>query len=375
MLDAGKRHPAPPAVERAPGTAPRLTALDRVLRGWAAPGVPTSARVVGLVLVGLFPVLVPNYYWAQVATTIWLYAILAIGVNVVTGYAGMLNLGHAAFYGFGAYVAAYAMVQWSTTWLVAFALAGVATGVLGLVVSLPCLRVQSDFLGLVTIAFGSLFTVLATNWVSITGGSSGLAGIPPATIGPLHFESNRDYYELALGLLVTVYIVVKRLERSSIGRAWTAIREDSLAAGTLGVPVLYYKVLAFVISAAVAGFAGAIYAPFIAVVSPTAYNLNQSLLLVEMVIVGGLGSLPGSIIGAGIFILIPQVFQPLLVYQVGIGGAVMVLIMARRPQGLLGKTAFGQSLRDGPLARRVEALQARAAAARRPVRYVPGGQA
>jgi branched-chain amino acid transport system permease protein len=175
--------------------------------------------------------------------------------------------------------------------------------------------------------------------------------VPPATLGPLQFESNFDYYELAFAVLVLVFVAVRRIERSSVGRAWTAIRDDTISAGTLGVPVLYYKVLAFVIGSAIAGFAGAIYAPFITVVSPAAYSLNQSLLLVEMVIVGGLASLPGSVLGAAIFVLIPQIFQQLLVYQVGIGGAVMVLVMARRPQGLFGKTAFGQSLRSGPLTR------------------------
>jgi len=324
-------------------------------------GVTPTATLVALVAIGFFPVLVPNTYWTQIATTIWLYAVLAIGVNVVVGYAGMLTLGHAAFYGFGGYVAALLMVRSGVTWIVAFLAAGVLTGILGLLLALPCLRVQSDFLGLVTIAFGSLFTVFATNWDSITGGPSGLAGIPPATLGPIQFTTNQDYYELALSLLVVVFIVVRRLERSAVGRAWSALRDDSISASTLGVPVLYYRVLAFVIGSAIAGFAGAIYAPFITVVSPAAFNLNQSLLLVEMVIVGGLGSLPGSILGAGIFFLIPQIFQSLLVYQVGIGGAVMVLVMARRPQGLLGKTAFGQSLRGGPIARYLATLRAHAA--------------
>ena len=182
--------------------------------------------------------------------------------------------------------------------------------------------------------------------------------MPVATLGPLKLESNLDYYELAFAVLVLVYFAVHRLERSSVGRAWTAIREDTLCAGTLGIPIIYYKVLAFMIGAAIAGFAGAIYAPFIAVVSPIAFNLTQSLLLVEMVIVGGLGSLPGSVVGAAIFVVIPYAFQPLLAYQVGIGGGVMVLIMARRPQGLFGKTAFGQSLRGGPVARAVATFRA-----------------
>jgi branched-chain amino acid transport system permease protein len=248
-------------------------------------------------------------------------------------------------------VAAILTLRDGVTWIVGFLAAGVLTGVLGLILALPCLRVQSDFLGLVTIAFGSLFGVFATNWDSITGGPSGLAGVPAATLGPLRLETSQDYYELAFGTLLLVYLGVRRLEKSAVGRAWTAIREDEVCAGTLAIPVLYYKVLAFVIGSAIAGFAGAIYAPFISVVSPAAFNLNQSLLLVEMVIVGGLGSLPGSIVGAAIFELIPQIFQPLLVYQVGIGGAVMVIVMARRPQGLFGKTAFGQSRRRGPLAR------------------------
>jgi len=127
-------------------------------------GVTPTATLVALVAIGFFPVLVPNTYWTQIATTIWLYAVLAIGVNVVVGYAGMLTLGHAAFYGFGGYVAALLMVRSGVTWIVAFLAAGVLTGILGLLLALPCLRVQSDFLGLVTIAFGSLFTVFATNW-------------------------------------------------------------------------------------------------------------------------------------------------------------------------------------------------------------------
>ena len=161
-----------------PGTDVRpVSLLDWFLRAMLRPTVARGMGMAALVFVGFLPVIVPNYYWTQVATDIWLYSMLAIAVNVVTGYAGMLTLGHAAFYGFGAYVVGFAMLRSGITWVLAFFLAGALTALLGLVVALPCLRVQSDFLGLVTIAFGSLFGVFAINWVSITGGPSGLAGV------------------------------------------------------------------------------------------------------------------------------------------------------------------------------------------------------
>jgi branched-chain amino acid transport system permease protein len=299
--------------------------------------------VLAAVLLALIPVFSESSYLLRVLTIIFIYSIVTIGQNVITGYAGMLTLGHAAFFGIGAYTSALLVQRLDWPWLAGLVAGAVVSGVMGFLVALPCLRVQSDFLSLVTIAFGSVFTVVALNWVSLTRGPSGLPGLSRPKIGPFVFSSPDSMYWLALGIFVLVFIVTWRVTGSAIGRAWQAVRDDELGAAAQGIPVARYRIYAFVYGTVLAGLAGGVLAHYLQFVGPTSFSLDISLQVMLMTIIGGLASLVGSVVGTSIMVLIPEVFRPLVEYQLGIGGLILVLLMVLRPQGILGKTAFGQS--------------------------------
>lgn len=339
-------------LDKGESSAPASVSESVALPVWARPKPLHAVRdLVVITLVLVFPFAAGNAYWERVATVIMIYALLTIGLNVVTGYTGMLSLGHASFFGIGAYTSAILAMRVELPWPLCLLGAAALTGAVSLLLALPTLRLQSDFLGLVTLAFGSFCTVLALNWVSLTGGPSGLPGVPNPRIGPLEIATGHQYYILIAVFLIVVYLVMRRVEASTVGRAWRAIRDDSMSAAAMGINVARYKILSFVVAGVIAGIAGSLFGSYLSLVSPTSFNLMQSLLIVEMVIIGGLGSLPGAVVGAAIFIILPEVFRSFEVYQDAFGGSLMVLAMIFRPQGLLGKTAFGQSMQKGRIGR------------------------
>lgn len=312
---------------------------------------PTAAIIlrslaygVGIIILMTMPGIVPSAYALHTIITIIIYIPLVLSQNLITGFTGMLTMGQAAFYGLGAYTSALLVMRFGTPWPIAFLAAGLVTAVFGIVVGVPCLRVGSDYLTLMTIGFGVIFSAVATNWVEVTRGSMGIPGVPPASIGPLVFNTLPKQYYLYLIIAALCYFFMYRLTHSHIGRALMAIREDEIAASTLGINLSYYKVLAFTFGALWAGFAGSMLAHFLAFVGPQSFTLDESILHVEMAILGGLGSLPGSVIGATILIGLPQIFQDLYQYRMLINGILLLILMAWRPQGIMGKSAVvGQS--------------------------------
>ncbi|HEY0188362.1 MAG TPA: branched-chain amino acid ABC transporter permease [Cellulomonas sp.] len=329
----------------APPVARRRAAV--LLRGR---DVRVPLLVLAAALLALVPFATSQPYVLRVMTVIFIYSVVTIGQNVITGYTGMLTLGHAAFFGLGAYTSALVVERWDWPWLGGFAAGAVVAGVVGLVVAVPCLRVQSDFLSLVTIAFGSMFSVVALNWVTLTRGPSGLPGLTRPTIGSFEFSTPRSMYWLAIGLLVIVFAATWRIVGSPIGRAWQALRDDEMGAAAQGIPVARYKTYAFAYGTVLAGMAGSVLGHYLQFVNPTSFSLDVSLQLMLMTIIGGLASLVGSVVGTSIMVLIPEVFRSLVEYQLGVGGLILVVLMVLRPQGLLGRTAFGQSTGlTGPL--------------------------
>lgn len=313
----------------------------RPAAGWLRRALPL-AWLIGL---ALLPLIVTDEYVIRICNVILIYSLLSIGQNVITGYTGMLSLGHAAFFGIGAYASALLVTQAGWPFPAALLAAALLACLCGVAVALPCLRVQSDFLSLVTIAFGSLFTVLALNWITLTRGPMGLTAIPTPRLGPIDVTSNRDFYYLFLGIVAVAYWGTERIAASQIGRSWKALRDDELSAAAMGVDVTYYKVLAFAVGTFLAGVAGSLLAHYFRFIGPENFSFNESLLTMEMAILGGLASMPGAVLGAAIFIAVPELLrsEALLIYRVGIGGLVMIVCMIWRPQGLLGQTGFGQT--------------------------------
>jgi branched-chain amino acid transport system permease protein len=311
--------------------------------------IPASKRLylrafvlgLGAILLLTLPMFLKSGYVLHMIISIIIYVPLALSQNLITGFAGMLTMGQAAFYGLGAYTSALLVMRLGAPWPVAFLAAGLVTCISGIVVGFPCLRVGSDYLTLMTIGFGAIFSAVATNWVPVTRGSMGLPGVPPPSIGSFVFNTPISIYYLYLGVAVACYFFMHRLTRSHIGRALIAIREDEIAASTMGINLAYYKVLAFAFGALWAGFAGSMLAHFLNFVGPQSFTLDESLLHVQIAILGGFGSLPGSVIAAAIMVSLPQIFQDIYQYRMLLNGVLLLMLMAWRPQGLMGTSAMG----------------------------------
>ena len=276
----------------------------------------------------------------RIMTTIFIYCLLSMGNMIITGHTGMLNMGHAAFWGVGAYISAIMQLNTDLPFWVCFLAAGIGTGLCGFLVSIPCLRLDTDFLSLITTAFSYIFLAVVRNWMDVTRGPMGLTAIPQVKLFGYQFKSATSNYFLMLVVAVICYILLHNLINSKVGRAMQAVRDDSIGTSSVGVKVNMYKIMAFVIGTTIAGFAGSLYAAYIGYISPNNFVYDQCLTIMQMCIIGGLGSLPGAIVGAVFFILMPEIIRPLAVYRIGVGGVIMILFMLFRPQGILGSNAF-----------------------------------
>jgi branched-chain amino acid transport system permease protein len=287
-------------------------------------------------------------YLLILAATCGVYACLALGLNVVVGYAGLLNLGFVAFYGIGAYTyAILASQQSGRHWppVIVLPLAGLVVLVVALLLGMASLRLRGDYLAIVTLGFGEIVRQLLVNLdrpVDITGGLNGILGIDPIRLADLKLLSHRDYYYLLLAFCVLFVFVLLRWERSRVGRAWMAIRDDELAARCMGVNVFGFRVLAFAAGAVIAGLTGVVYAAWRASVFPDSFTLNDTVTVFMMVVLGGMGSIPGVVLGAIGVTLLPELLRGSVSveYRFVVFGVLLVLLMRFRPQGLLGRVSF-----------------------------------
>jgi branched-chain amino acid transport system permease protein len=296
--------------------------------------------VVGTVILFAVPEIMPNDYIFRIIISVIIDIPLALSQNLITGFAGMLSLGQAAFYGLGAYTSALLVMRLGVPWPIALLMAGLVACVFGILLSFPCLRVGSDYLTLMTIGFGQIFYIVVLNWTQITRGPMGLPGVPPPQIGPIIFGSPSSIYFLYLCISAICYLFMYRLTHSHVGRALIAIRDNETAAAAMGINVSYYKVMTFAFASFWAGISGSMLAHFLAFVGPMTFTLNESIFHMQMAILGGLGSLPGSLLGAAILISLPQLFKPIYEYQILFNGLVMVILLTWRPQGIMGKSAI-----------------------------------
>jgi branched-chain amino acid transport system permease protein len=323
-----------------------------------------TGTTVGLVILLAVAVTLPlgvSGYVRSVLFTALLFSLLALGLNVVVGFAGLLDLGYVAFYAIGAYCFAIittgrfakALLSGATNlppppawhdwfWLIIpFGL--VAAMVTGVILGAPTLRLRGDYLAIVTLGFGEIVRIAARNLDSITLGPRGISPIPhPRLDLGIHYDfgvTPIGYYYLLLVLTCVMIAVIVRLNNSRIGRAWAAIREDEVAAVAMGVPAVRMKLWAFAIGASTAGVAGVVYAQQASYVSPDNFDLMTSFLIVAIVVLGGMGSIAGSIVGAFVVAIAPEVLRTALSgsqeYRYLLFGAVLIAVMIFRPQGIV----------------------------------------
>ncbi|WP_407951910.1 branched-chain amino acid ABC transporter permease [Plantactinospora veratri] len=306
--------------------------------------------------------------WAGVLFTCAIYVLIAIGLNVVVGLAGLLDLGYVGFYAIGAYsVALFGSKQspvvkalqsqfglsenWSVAWAICIPLAIALTMISGVILGWPTLRLRGDYLAIVTLGFGEIIRIVARN-VAWTGGPSGIAGIP----GPQGVPSPdndlfglidmKPWYYLALTVGIVLIFAVRGLERSRVGRAWLAIREDEDAAAVMGVYGFKFKLWAFAIGAALGGMSGFLFASRNAFIEPNQFNALLSILFVAMVVVGGAGNMAGVALGAFLVAYLPERFRDFAEYRYLVFGVALVLIMLLRPQGLIPSRRRARELQD-----------------------------
>jgi len=289
-----------------------------------------------LALIGLvvFPFLT-SAYWTDVAFYLGLYTLLGLSLNIILGEVGLFNLGHAAFWAVGAYATAILNTRFGIPVLALLPVSALVTAGFAWLVSSPIIHLRGDYLCIVTIALGEIVRLTLNNDPGgVTGGPNGVFGIDRPAIGSLVITTPVEFYFLVWVIVLLCVWGLLRLQNSRIGRAWNYIREDELAAESMGVDVRALKLLAFMLGAGMAGMAGNLYAAKMMVVSPESFTFMESCLVFMIVLLGGMGSVPGTLLGALVVSLFPELFRPLAKYRMLIFGVALVAVMYLRPAGM-----------------------------------------
>ncbi|MEK7331756.1 MAG: hypothetical protein AAB017_00125, partial [Nitrospirota bacterium] len=312
---------------------------------------PKTPRFVAYLLLLGFILSVPFFakdYFIDVLILAGIYVILAQGLNVVVGFAGLLNLGFVAFYAIGAYSYALLNTKMGLGFWSALPLSVVLASFSGFLLAVPALRLKGDYLAIVTLGFGEIVRLVLNNWDSVTKGPNGIGGIEPPYLFGMPLGRLSYYYYFILAFVALTVFMVKRVYKSRTGRAWVAIREDEIASSSIGINTTVYKLYAFAFGAFWAGAAGALFAAKMQFVSPESFTFMESVLILSMVILGGLGSIPGVILGAVILVILPEMLREIQLYRMLALGSGLVLLMIFRPQGLFRPGRLSpESHRDG----------------------------
>ncbi len=316
-------------------------------------------RITGWVLiaVALLLPLLSDRNLADRATLVLIYVMLATGLSIVVGLAGLLDLGYVAFYAVGAYCYAILALSFGLSFWICLPLAGLFAACFGILLGFPVLRLRGDYLAIVTLGFGEIVRILLINWQSLTGGPDGLIGVPRPTFFGLEFRIGDDsgsfagffgtpfspahriffLYYLALALVLFTVFFAQRIRRLPIGRAWEALREDEIACRSLGLNPTTIKLSAFALGASFAGFAGSFFATRQGFISPESFTFIESAIILAIVVLGGMGSVIRIVFAAILLVGLPEWFRELEQFRMLAFGIVMVLVVIWRPHGLLAK--------------------------------------
>ena len=318
-----------------------------------------------LILLMLFVILYPflfGMYHTNVMITAFIYVILALGLNIVVGLGGLLNLGYAAFFAVGAYTyglmwkymgPTFVSAGIDTGWLfwIALPIAGVLAAVFGILLSLPVLRLRGDYLAIITLAFGEIVRMVLQNSGEITGGATGISLIPRPWFFGMKLAPRQAavyiYYIVTVLVIFTIF-VVRRIEDSRVGRALEAMREDEIACQAMGIDLVRNKLITFSMGAFFAGIAGVLLAAQTTYINPDSFTLWESIIILMAVVIGGTGSIPGAIGGALLLKLLPEYFRPLAQYRMLIYGVAMVLVIIFKSDGLLPRNRKKYTFEERP---------------------------
>ncbi len=320
--------PVPGPVARARATLGRTAAIKPVRF--------SAYAVFGAVVVAL-PFLLGSNYLIRVAVTAGIYIMLSLGLNIVVGYCGLLDLGYVAFYAVGAYTYAFLAsphfgLHWP--WLAILPFCALFPAMFGVALGTPTLRLRGDYLAIVTLGFGEIIRIFINNLDEVTNGPKGIANIDAINLFGFEFSTPTRYFYLVLFFVVLFVLIIGRLGNSRVGRAWAAIREDEDAAKAMGLNTHSLKLRAFAMGASFAGIAGCLFAGFQTFVSPESFTFGESVIIFCMITLGGMGSIPGAILGSIVLVVLPEILRPVADYRMLFYGLLLILVMTLRPQGL-----------------------------------------
>lgn len=286
-----------------------------------------------LAMIAILLPMAANNYVLNTFSDVFFYVVVCLGLNIVVGYAGLLDLGYAAFFAVGAYTTAILTSHYDINFWLTVPCAILFSAISGVIIGAPTLRLRSDYLAIVTLGFGEIVRISARN-LKITGGAAGIYGIDRPSFLGIEMNSNIHYYYAFLILAFLAIFVSYRLQYSRLGRAWQYVREDEDAAEAMGINRVRIKLAAYVIGAVFGGVAGSFFAVKMTAISPETFMFTQSLLILLGVVIGGMGKIPGVICGAFVLVLFPEIFRFVGDMRLLAFALIMLILMLRRPQGL-----------------------------------------
>jgi len=277
---------------------------------------------------------VSNDLWKTIATTFCIFSVVALSVDIVLGRAGMFDMGHAMFFGLGAYATAIMNVHFGMNILFAIPVAIILPAIIAIAISSPIVHLRGDYLLVATVGFNIVFVqMLKNNFLGLTGGDDGIFGVDAEVFG-IFLDDTITVYYMAFGLLLLTLLIIRNLEKSKTGRALHYVQEDPIASESIGINTRFYRVFSFALGAAIAGLAGFIFTIQYTAVSPSAFNFMTSVMFFAIVLVGGKASIPGILAGTFLMFVLPEIFKGFETYRYFFFGIAMIVAMVLRPQGI-----------------------------------------
>jgi len=290
------------------------------------------------ILILMFSIIgfIPNIYYLHLFNLMLIYSLFSLGLNILTGYTGITSFGHAGFFAFGAYATAILSIRYGVPPILSIFFASFLTGAIGFIIGLPVIKISGIYLAMVTLASAEFIRLLAINWESFTGGPLGISNIPIISILGYYVNNEQSFFFFLYPILIISTYVFTRIIDSRFGRSLEAIKDDERAAESIGIPCTKNKLISFFISGFYSGMAGALYAHFDRFISPDTFTFSLSILVLCMVVIGGMGTVLGSILGAMIIVILLEYLQPLGVYRLLVYGLLLTIMISYYPKGLIG---------------------------------------
>lgn len=306
---------------------------------------PLLILFLALLIIGF----IPNIYYLHLINLIIIYSLFSLGLNILTGYTGITSFGHAGFFALGAYATAILSTRYGVPPILSIFFASFLTGIAGFIIGLPVIRISGIYLAMVTLGSAEFIRLLAINWESFTGGSLGISNIPALSMLGFYIYSEQSFFFFLYPILIISTFVFIRIIDSRFGRSLEAIKDDERAAESIGIPCAKNKLISFFISGVYSGLSGALYAHFDRFISPGTFTFSLSTLVLCMVVLGGMGTISGSILGAVIIVILLEYLQPLGDYRLLVYGLLLAIMISYYPQGLIGilKDILGYFRKNG----------------------------